>query len=951
MKNLKTKFTLFLLWLVILIVTGNVKALGKQVSSSAINPDVVNPDTVVLNSSGFEKVTLLNKVKDANEISEAVSFINGRKLENLPGTNRLNTLTGRLPGLLIMQTDGQPGWENATISVRGRNTFGELRGHATILLDGHEADISQIDPYDIQSITVLKDAASSAMYGLRSGNGVILINTKRGEAGKLRVNLNSQTSVLKPGSFPKLSGAGTYAELYNEALANDGSLPRYTSEDISLYNDVSDPTGHPDNDYINDFFADSFIQTRNNLNISGGSENVGYYFSLGYLYNNGLLNTVKSENTYNTNTNLNVINLHGNVDLKVTDKLNVTLDIKAKKDKRTQPGSYNNLGISNYISQMMGTPSNAYPTFLTSDSLGGNVDYRNNFYGQINRAGYSFWERYYLSGLVDLKYDLDLVKGLSIIGTFGYNIFGDNIIDRSKSFAVYELLEGTTTINKIGDDSEMLNSSNTENINRYLDSEIGLSYSSEIGASSLEGKLLAERRMTEMSVERIPHWYQGLKGRIDYGFNSTYFATVAFSYQGSEQYPSGNRYGLFPALSLGWVISNEGFMDKADFINYLKIRGSAGINGNDFDSFTSPAYFAYINRFIQSGNYPFGIDLKYNASRFGESADANSLITWSKTKKYDVGFDVSIFSKRISVTADYFFERTDDILVGGTPGIVGLGYLYPEGIIENKGVEGIITWQQELGTDANLYLSANGTFAANKIIAQNEEAHEFEWQYRTGHSIGSRFGYISDRFFTENDNLTSLPDQSSLGEIIPGSLKYIDISGDNIIDDRDVSYLENGDFPEIWYGFSGGFEFKGFDFNFQFSGVANRTIMYSGDLAYAINNGKGSVNEWHLDRWQTGDGQNATYPGLSISRFQNNRVTSTFWIEDGSFLRFQSIQFGFTMPKSFINKLGLESMRLFVNGNNLLTWSSVSRFDPAGSNDGTGYPIARSFTGGFNLSF
>ena len=217
---------------------------------------LANPDTVITNSSVTEKVTLLNKVKDANEISEAVSFINGSKLENLPGTNRLNTLTGRLPGLLIMQTDGQPGWENATISVRGQNTFGELRTNATILLDGHEADISQIDPYDIQSITVLKDAVSSAMYGLRSGNGVILINTKRGESGKLKVNLNSQTSVLNSGALPKLLSAGTYAELYNEALGNDGILiPRYSSSDISAYKNGSDPTGHPDNDYLNDLLC------------------------------------------------------------------------------------------------------------------------------------------------------------------------------------------------------------------------------------------------------------------------------------------------------------------------------------------------------------------------------------------------------------------------------------------------------------------------------------------------------------------------------------------------------------------------------------------------------------------------------------------------------------------------------------------------------------------------
>lgn len=941
MKNLKTKLVLYLLWLVIFAFASNISALGQQ-----------EPDTVL--NSFPEKVILLNKIKDVDEICEAVSFVKGSKLENLPGTNRLTTLAGRLPGLLIMQTDGQPGWENATIRVRGQNTFGILRSNVTILLDGQEADISLIDPYDIQSITVLKDATSSAMYGLRSGNGIILINTKKGEEGKLRVNINTQTSVLKPGSFPKLLDASTYADLYNEALANDGFLPKYTPEDIEAYEAGSDPIGHPDNDYINDYLTKSFIQTRNNLNISGGSENVNYYFSMGHLYNNGLLNTVKSENAYNTNSDLNVLNLHGNIDIRITKNLTVSMDIKAKKDKRTRPGSYDTTGVSNYISQMMDTPPNAYPIFLTSDSLGGNGDYRNNFYGQFNRSGYSFWERYYLSGLVDFKYSLGFIKGLSLTGAFGYNTFGDNIIDRSKSFAVYELLkmeDGTAVINKIGDDTKMLNISTTENIRRYFDTEIGLSYSLNTGGSSLEGKLIGEKRMSEMSVARIPHWYQGFKGRFDYGFKSTYYATFAFSYQGSEQFPSGNRYGLFPALSLGWTVSNEEFMHKVDFINHLKIRGSAGINGNDFDSFTSSAYFGYLGYYFQSGSYNFGNNLQTNATRFREAADANPMLTWSKTRKYNFGIDASLFSNKLSVTSDYFFEKTYDILVSGTPGILGIEYLYPEGIVENKGVEGMINWNQKVSPVLNFYLSANFTYAVNKIIAQNEEAREYEWQYRTGHSIDSRFGYIFDRFYTENDDISSLPDQSSIGEVIPGSLKYKDLNTDIIIDDRDITYLGKGGFPEIWYGFSGGFDYKGFDFNLQFAGISNRTIRYSGDIAYAMNNGKGSVNEWHLDQWQTGDGQNSTYPSLSITNFENNKVTSTFWIADGNFMRLQSVQLGYTLPETFVKKIGLESLRLFVNGNNLLTWSSVKLIDPAGSNNGTSYPIPLAITGGLNLSF
>ncbi|MEX0988219.1 MAG: SusC/RagA family TonB-linked outer membrane protein [Bacteroidales bacterium] len=1001
MKKLKTKFALNFIWLVILTVTCKANAIGNQIggvvidenhqlienaqitycdkhavtdangkfeinselcgdlltisksgyNSISINPETLKQDSVVLISAATDEVILLNMVKEANEISEAVSYISGSEIEDLPGTNRLTTLEGRLPGLLVMQSDGQPGKEDVTISIRGRNTFGELRSGATILVDGHEADITLLNPYDIESITVLKDAASTAMYGLRGGNGVILVNTKRGREGDLKVNLNSQTSISNSAKFPQTLGAGTYAELYNEALINDGQPPLYSSGDIETFRNGSSPLSHPNNNYISDYFDDSFMQTRNNLNISGGGKNANYIFSLGHLYNDGLMNTIEAENAYNTNTELNAINLHGNIGIQVTNKLNVNVDIKAKKDKRTQPGSYSSNGVSTYLNQMLATPPNAYPTFAVEDSLGGTADYRNNFYGQLNRAGYSFWERYYLSGFIDFTYDLDFVEGLSVIGSFGYNTFGDNIIDRSKSFAVYEYQEGLATLNKIGDDTEMLNRSTTENVNRYFESEVGLSYTTTFGESTLDGKLLAERRMVERSVARIPHWYQGFKGRLDYGLGSTYFATFAFSFQGSEQFPPDNRYGLFPALSLGWVISNEAFMDNTDFISYLKLRSSAGINGNDFDSFTSSAYFAYIGRFEQSGSYQLGPDLGTSVPRFGEVAGANDMITWSKTKKYDIGLDASFFDARLIFSADYFFERTDDILVGGTPGILGMEYLYPDGIVVNSGVEGMFSWNQQIGSDMSFYLSANGTYARNEIIAQNEEAREYEWLYRTGNPIGSRYGYSFDRFFTENDDFSALSDQSSIGSVIPGSLKYKDLNNDNIIDERDISYLGHGDFPELWYGFSGGFEFKSFDFNFQFSGVANRTVRYSGDLAYAINNGKGSVNEWHLDRWQPGNEQNATYPSLSNSNFQNNKVTSDFWLEDGSFLRLRSIQLGFTLPQSIINRLGLQSLRLFVNGSNLFSVSKVTMFDPAGNTNGTSYPIPRLYTGGINLSF
>lgn len=1001
---MKTKFVFFLLWLVLLMATIAMEASGKKAggivvdgnqmklqgalvscsekqtitdsegrfiikietgdklitvskkgfSTVFVNADVPQNDTIVLFQAFQNEVNLLNQNKKAGEISEAVSFIDGNVIKNLPGTNRLNQLAGRMPGLLVMQTDGQPGWEESLLSIRGRSTFGTIISEPTVLIDGHEADFTQLDAYDIESITVLKDAAATSMYGLRSANGIILVNTKRGEKGKVKVSFNNQTAVSLPAKLPTMLDASDYAELFNEAAVNDGLSPVYSNAAIETYRNGADPVGYPNNNYYKDYFSKSSVQTRNNLNLSGGDDFALYHVSLGHTSNSGLLNTANSENAYNTNTSYETFNVHANVDIKVNDRLVVFADIKAKKEKRTMPGAYNNSGVSGIVADVLGTPSNAYPIFLAPDSLGGTPDFRNNIYGQINRSGYSFWERYYLSGNVDFKYDLDGTGSLSLIGSAGYNNFGNHIINRSKSFAVYQSQadgNGNIIVNKIGDDTPMKNESTKTGMIRFFHTELGFSLDKSFGSSTLSAKLLAENRMTERDIARIPHWKRGFKGRMDYNLDAKYLLGFAFAYQGSEQFSKKDRYGFFPALSVGWVLSNENFLKDATFLNYLKLRGSAGITGMDFDSFYSSAYFAYIDQFVESGTYPFGTSLGNKAPRFTEKADANDLITWAKSKKVNVGFDAAMATNKLSLTADFFKERTEDLLVEGTPGIIGTGYVYPQGIVENKGIEGMITWKQKIDNDFEYFISANGTYAKNKIVEQNEEAREYVWQYRTGHEIGAFFGYQFDGFYTEDDDVSAYPDQSSIGEVIPGSLRYKDINGDDIIDERDETYLGNGSFPKVWYGLSGGLSWSSFDFNFQFSGVANRMVQYTGDLAYAFNNGKGSAYEWHLDRWQPGDGQNATYPSVSLSKFQNNKVTSSFWMHDAGFFRFQSAEMGYTLSQKAVSKIGLKNVRFFVAGNNLMTWSNVKWIDPAGNGNGTSYPVARIFTGGLNLTF
>lgn len=942
-----------------LLISGSLNLFGNHFDLS----DNIQEESDTIPGHGMdESLILLNRQKNNKHITEAIGHIRGKEVRNLAGINRLNTLSGRVPGLLVMQTDGQPSWENALISIRGRNIFGDYYDRPVILIDGFlTADIDALNPYDIESITVLKDAASTALYGLRGGSGVILINTIKGRENKLQVNFNTQSTVMTP-RFPELLGSDVYATLYNEALFNDlgPGNARYTEADIESYRLNVNPRWYPNNNYLDEFFNKSPIQTRNNLNFIGGDQSVQYYFSLGHVANNGLLNTVQEENTYNTNTQSDIINLYGNLVVRASDNLTVSGNIVGKMDNRTQPGPYEEGGVSPLINQMLSTPPNAYP-LLIRDSLGGSTEYRNNFYGQLNRAGYSLQKQFYLSGGIQVKYDLNLIDGLSVIANGNYSSRGIQIINRSKSFAVYNLIldnEDNEILNKVGDDSPMSNSSSISPVNRIFNIEAGLAYVNETGPGTLSGSLLAESRVIETStIGRIPHQILGLRGILDYNLRDKWLATLVMAYQGSAQYPEENRFGFFPAASLGYVLSNEDFLKDNSTINFLKLRLSAGLTGHEYDTYTSSLYFNYIERYQYLGaGAIFGTAAGFSGQRIIPLQAANSVVTFPKTMKYNIGLDANTLGNRLSLSMDYFMEKTTDILVGGSPAIIGYGFLVPEGIVENKGVEGILTWQDQAAGQFSYFLSVNSTLARNTIVAQNEEPREYPWMEQTGRPIGSRFGYVFDRFFTENDWTdgflhNAIPDHSGLGTVIPGSLMYKDLNGDGFIDERDIQYIDLSGFPELWYGLSGGFAYRSFDFNFHFSGIGNRTIRYTGDYAYALNNRSGSVNEWHLERWQPGSGQNANYPSLSLTNFTSNTVTSTFWIENGAFLRLQSLEAGYTLPENLTRRVGIERFRIFFSGFNLYTWSSVRDFDPAGAMNATSYPIPPMYTIGANVSF
>lgn len=894
-----------------------------------------------------ETVQLLYETKPHKYITGAVSSISGDKISNIPGSNRLNSLTGLIPGFYVTNTTGLPGYENSTIRIRGFHTFGANR-YPLVLIDGRIGDTDMLDPYDIESVSILKDASASILYGLRSANGIVLISTKKGKQGKVSVQVNTETSFSQPTRMPKFLDAYHYATLYNEAMLNDdpNATVRYDETALEAYRTGSDPYRYPNVNWPKEFLKDYSILNRNNINISGGSKTAQYYVSANYLYNSGLFNVDKDVNTYNTNTNISVMNVHGNVRLNISNNLSVFADIRVKKDKRNAPGGYSTNYDEGLFRSLYGTPFNAHPIKNADGSIAGTLDYTQNPYGLLNYNGYSVWERTSLFTFVELAYDLgSWIKGLKLKGNFGYNNYNDYYINRTKDFAVYQLNADDETYTKIGQDTQISNAGSYERVNGLYDHSLSLNYTAEFDKHHLDLMLMYDRQQIDNARStNLTSNFQGTKGSLSYRFNNTYLFDFAASYQGNEQYPKNKRYGFFPAVSAGWIVSNEKFLQKVDFIDFLKIRGSYGRTGSHVGT-----YFDYLESFAAGPNVRFGTNAA-NQPSFYKNRIENPLLTWEKSTKTNGGIDLVLFHNRFSASFDYFYEKNTDILLqNAITAMYGADIYAPEGKFENKGFEFQIGWQDKI-QDFEYFLNVNYVDAKNKIVYQNEQFRNYPWMYRTGNPLNTRFGYVFDRFFTEEDDFSALPDQSLLGTPQPGDLKYKDLNNDNVIDDNDVARIGYAKMPEIDYGINFGFKYKGLDMNVLFHGSANGSIYKQGYTYWDFYGKTGNVLEHHLERWQSGDGQSAGYPRLTISN-TNNYATSSYWVQDNSFLRLKYIEIGYTLPTKISGKVGMSKARIFVNGHNLYSWDDVGFQDPELQDDGLAYPIQRTFSAGLNISF
>lgn len=886
----------------------------------------------------------------------AVSQIGGDRVANLPGENRTNQLGGLVTGLVSIQSNGEPGIEQSDLYIRGLRTFNNKQ--ALVLVDGYyRRDPLTINRNDIESITILKDAAATAMYGLRGANGVILITTKRGRVQPSVVTFDARVGFQSPTRLPEYLGAYEYATLYNEAYMNDGGVTApYGYDALQGYYAGGDKYKYPNVNWLDEFLKEETITQNYNISTSGGSSRARYYASAGYTSNSGLFNVDKKVNSYNTNAKFDAYMLRGNVDVDVTKSFSISLDIAGKISKWNLPGDGEYGKIFNALCQL---PPNAFPIFNEDGSLSGTVQRTNNPYGLLNYSGYSVRTNRSAEATLFLKEKLNFItQGLAVYGSVSFDSYFQQMVKRNKGFLVYE--------GSIDNERGTKNPSTQQNTNAFSDNyrsfdlQAGLSYDRTFGKHDLAVRAFLNQNTESGNSYVMPHVYKGLIGSVRYNYDRRYLADITFAYQGSEQIRSDKPYTLFPSLSLGWIISNEEFFNDNSFVSFLKIRASSGLTGND----NPIGYYQKSSFFSVLGTaYLFSTNLT-GRQGFREQQIAMSNIEAEKSLKNNVGIDSRWFQDKLSVSVDGFCERNYDLittmssinnLLGQRGAIKG-----NVGKVRNAGVEvdAVFTNSHD---KLQYSVYGNFSFARNKIIDQQEIENLYAYNNRTGHPLNSSYGLISDGLFFDAEDILNHATQL-YGSVQPGDIKYRNLNpqDDNVVDDNDITYIGRGDIPEIIYGFGTQLAYRGFDLNVHFQGVGNVEKKMSGYTYWEFRpDGQGNVMEHHKSRWVYDPDKGidtrltASYPRLSLAGndTNNRKPNSDYWLKNASYLRLKSVEIGYTLPQRVTKSIYLKHLRVYVNAYNLFTCDNIDITDPEASGSSVGYPLQRTFSLGVNIQF
>jgi len=878
----------------------------------------------------------------------------------MPTAKISNNLAGQLAGVISVQRSGEPG-ASSTFWIRGISTFGSSTT-PLVLVDGIERDLDLVDIEDIKDFSILKDAAATAIYGVRGANGVILITTREGIVGKPQINIRFEAGMVQPTKVPDMLDAVQFAELWNAAAGSEV----YTPEVIQKYRDGSDPDLYPNVDWVDYLYKDLSFNERVNVNVTGGGSTAKYYISGGFYNEDGLF-ARDNMKEYNTSVFYRKFNFRSNVEVQLHKYTKLNVNLATTFERKNEPGT----ASSTIWDYAVKSAPNVFPAVYSNGLLPGpGANNGENPYVLLTQTGYR--EKFYntAQSLFSLTQDLGdwVTKGLTVTVKGSFDAKNYNHLARTKTPPQYmasgrdefgDLILQQTVV---GTDNLTYAESHSGYRSVYL--EASVNWARSFGKHDLSALFLYQQsQRNDVGIDKsepelaLPYRHQGIAGRITYSYDNRYFIEGNFGYNGSENFSPGKRFGFFPSVAAGYVISNEKFFEPVrGVIDLLKIKASYGIVGNDkIGTGDNVRRFIYNGTVNSGSSYYFGTRPHSSSSiQMGDWPNPN--VGWEEAHKLNVGVDLSLFSK-LKISADYFKEKREGIFLQrqSIPVYVGLSTQpwVNIGKMRNSGVDASLEYHQTIGQDLHLTVRGNFTYARNMIVDQDQPDYKYLYMNRTGQARYQTFGLVAAGLFRDQADIDAWPKQS-FGDVEPGDIKYLDLNGDGVVDSYDVKPIGYTNVPEIVYGFGFSLQWKAFDFSAFFQGVGHVSLSTRTDQTLgfnARNSREANLFSDVYDNYWTPERLDAKYPRLYIGTNNNNNQTSTFWMANGRYMRLKNLEIGYTLPKRISQKMAMQNMRVYLSGVNLFTFSPFKLWDPDLQTGATNYPNNRIINIGLTIGF
>ncbi|MEX2569038.1 MAG: TonB-dependent receptor [Cyclobacteriaceae bacterium] len=933
-------------------VSQEVRVSGRSIIDLVLEEDVQSLNEVVVVGYGEQKKT---------SVTAAVSSLDGKDIANVPIANMSNALGGRIPGLIVRQTSGEPGRDANNIYIRGVASTGSTQ--PLLIVDGIPRDFQNLDPNTIESLTVLKDAAAVAPYGVAGANGVILVTTKRGKSGVPTITYNGYLGFQNPTVLPELPTAYEYASLKNAASVNVGGEPLYNEYNLQKFQDGSDPDGHPNHNVYDELFDTNTPLNSHNIELSGGAERVKYYASVGYQHQAGIW-----EPTHQKRFNYSM-----NIDADVTKTTKISFGINGREQTNNAPPI-----STGRLFELVHYASPIRPLLFSNGESG---DY---IWNNVHGSGSSQTNISQLYTQLSLEQDLSFIPGLKAKGTIAF----DPTNRRNKAFRTPSHLWSVDTTQTpyvfIDGIFEQTKPSLSQSMDyaKQLTYQASLSYSGMFGKNHIGGLVLFEaksndalgfgatRRNYNLFVDELSMGsssqaditnygtsssarQMGVVYRATYNYSEKYLFEASGRYDGSYFFAPENRFGFFPAFSVGWRLSEEEFMQNIRGVNNLKIRGSYGEVGS-----LAGSPFQYLSLYNVSG--PVAVLDGEAVQGASEGIESNPNITWERAKKSNIGLEVILWKGLLQIEADYFYEKRSNMLTNPTVVVpveygVGLSQVNA-GVMDNRGFDFLINSDYSFSNEFQVSLGGNFTFAKNRLLEVFETSTTYNNpnRRRTGRPLGTRFGYESIGYFQvedfdENGNLLDGIAIQPWGEVFPGDVRYNDLNNDGKIDNDDRTMIGVADIPQIIYGIFSNITYKRFALDLLFQGAGKTNIYGPSGYWHPFNNGRGAYKS-NLDYW-TPENPNASHTRITPSPTANNNQTSSYLMFNSRYLRLKNINLAYSVPEVLSRKVGVQNAKVFISGQNLLTFTPIINYDPEIINSqALDYPQQRVISAGINLT-